>query len=809
VPQFDPATRPVSAEKSAVGDLLRLWFANGTAAGNVGDFYENRDGGHSPLDMTPYPQLQRWVYPADGRKYNTWAAQAILLPGVVFGNSSTAAPVTKGGSNVLKYYTWPQGLAFLYGQYVNNNLFMYPAHQDHLAGRAGNPFYGDVFPTNTPYLITSQGSSGTDQPFMRAVPKTLAAFRPEVKRMLVESGLLMPTVQMILRINLKQPGVANPHKDDIRDFYLSGKAHPTVFEGGSVDERKMAEMAHDIEPGTIPPLVQLKVVREDQPVAGRDFFDPAPTTERLADTPCVIARIFRGSAYTRRIVVSAEGSIDVNSRPLTYHWAVLRGDAGKIKIIPIKPDGSVVEIVAAYPERRPVAPGSAIESNRVDIGAFVHNGAYFSAPAFATFFALDNEARAYDESGKVLEIGYGMGEAGVTVANWQGLLDLLATDTPAAGLLKKSVAPEELAAIAAGADEYRAALAAVEPFRQARKAADAPRQQAGKDLDAAKAKQAAAQQAVDKSASAENKTALDQAKADVAAATETVKTADADIAAAQKAVDQAVKAADDVLARNQPALKSSLKAWLEKTLDAMLRSPTFYSDNEPAIRAAAGGDVVRKATLTVARKSLAMFGVIKDEPAGFTLMPIHPTGTTTATAPASVTRPPTTAATATARGKTASAPAAPAPPLADGLTRYERAMIQQFNAHLLTGVLYPGLVSPSSKAYYADPMLTAPKAWRDVYHYSPAGDLIGWTRYDGVKPEVFNADGVVALELDSLGRCVRGRAVRYIRDPSYKPPAAFGDIDPAWAPLRETPGPEIIEYRFAGDTDYKGVVKGR
>ncbi len=42
--------------------------------------------------------------------------------------------------------------------------------------------YGDLYPTNTPYLIISQGSSGSDQPFMRAIPFTLAASAPRSRR---------------------------------------------------------------------------------------------------------------------------------------------------------------------------------------------------------------------------------------------------------------------------------------------------------------------------------------------------------------------------------------------------------------------------------------------------------------------------------------------------------------------------------------------------------------------------------------------------------------------------------------------------
>ena len=132
----------------------------------------------------------------------------------------------------------PRGLAFLFTQYARNNLYIYPEHQDHDPGRNGDGGYGDLFPTNTPYLIASQGSSGSDQPFMRAMPYVLAAFRPEVKKKLIQSGMLMPTIQMILRITNRSLAGA---KD-----YLTGKAHPTVFQGSDVDPLAMVEMAHGI-----------------------------------------------------------------------------------------------------------------------------------------------------------------------------------------------------------------------------------------------------------------------------------------------------------------------------------------------------------------------------------------------------------------------------------------------------------------------------------------------------------------------------------------------------------------------------------
>ena len=91
-------------------------------------------------------------------------------------------------------YAHPFGLRFLYAQYTHNNLYIYPTHLDHKPGHNGTPNHGDLYPTNTPFVLISQGSSGSDQPFMKAVPMAMAAFRPEVKKKLVQCGLLMPAI---------------------------------------------------------------------------------------------------------------------------------------------------------------------------------------------------------------------------------------------------------------------------------------------------------------------------------------------------------------------------------------------------------------------------------------------------------------------------------------------------------------------------------------------------------------------------------------------------------------------------------------
>jgi hypothetical protein len=499
-PPDDLAKRPIATAKSPVGDLLRKWHAEGTAAGNVGDWFDNRDGGHSDLDIRPYPQLQRFEYSADDKKaMRHWAMARLVRPEVTFGNSSTSAPPTQGGSNPRSYYLSPLGLKFLYEQYTHNNVYIYPEHRDHDPGHNGpSEGFGDVYPTNTPYLFISQGSSGSDQPWMRTIPYVLAAFRPDVKKKLTETGLLMPTVQMLFRRTSKR--LKGP------DEYFTYKAHPTVFEGSWVDDLALVKAAHDITIDAIPPMVQMKVVSEDEFATGKDYFEPA--TEKLADTPSVIARIWRASAGSRKMTVSAEGSYDVDKRPLTYKWVVLRGDADKMRIVPKNKEGSIVELTIPYLERRPIFPGAELESNRVDIGVFVDNGAYPSAPGFVTFTTLDSESRVYDAEGRIREIGYGAGEVVYTVSDWPKWITT-AQESATAELLRLSDAERKL--LAEVAPKLNAFAAELKSARDAQKEAETHRQkaieEAKKDpaLEDARKKADAAVQAAQKTTQARTK----------------------------------------------------------------------------------------------------------------------------------------------------------------------------------------------------------------------------------------------------------------------------------------------------------------
>lgn len=404
-------TAPAVVGNGAVGEKIRKWQAEGAAAGLYGILYDNQDRDHSLLKVKDFPQLTSVEYCADAKAISLdHGVQTRLLFNLpTIGNSSTAIVSQPFWRSQPRYAQASRHMmAIQYAQYSYNHLYFYPEHRDYDPGRNGakvgdDSGFGDVFLANTPYVVISQGSSGSDRPFMNAFACTLAAFTPQTQQKLIEKRILAPTLQMIFRRANKQV------QSD--DDYLAGKAHPPVFQAEQIDLDRMVQLAHDMPADQIPPAVQLLVVEEDEPKPGVDFFDNI-ATEKLFDTPGAIARIYRSTARERRIVVSAEKSFDVNGRPLTFHWALLQGQSDGVQITPLNEQKSVVEIRVRWHERFPIAPGSKMESNRVDIGAFVHNGAYYSAPAFISFYFPDCEKRIYNDQGKIASVEYRSRAAG-------------------------------------------------------------------------------------------------------------------------------------------------------------------------------------------------------------------------------------------------------------------------------------------------------------------------------------------------------------------------------------------------------------
>lgn len=379
---------------------IRGWMAAHSAAGNFGDCYDNRDDGHSRLDITPFAGMAAIQYTPDARQrfggYQGahYGLASFLFNTVVVGNSSVA--ITSGPfwrSAPRSALVDGGATALLFAQYLNNHLYCYPSHRDH--DPAG---LGDLYPVNQPYALISQGSSGSDQPFLKAIAATLAAFQPATKQFLVSHRMLMPTLQMLLRASQKT--VLRP------EDYATGRAHPTAFDAATLDADRLVRMAHDLTTNDIPPLVSLRTLRDTRAQPGIDFFDLAGG-DALYDTPCVIGRILRSSAWRRTMTLRAQMT-GVSTNGWQLRWVLLRGDPAKVTLRPSPPDPAQDEevSVAYHAGRFPVEPGQPLPSSRVDIGVFATNGRLWSAPSFVSFLHLANEVRAYSDDGRILSIDY-------------------------------------------------------------------------------------------------------------------------------------------------------------------------------------------------------------------------------------------------------------------------------------------------------------------------------------------------------------------------------------------------------------------
>ncbi|MBN1864744.1 MAG: tetratricopeptide repeat protein [Victivallales bacterium] len=376
-----------------LGDMIRAWVKDGKAAGNYGDLYDNRDNKHSSLACERFPQLTATEYAPEAkeRKLDVGLQSSFIFNRPTIGNSSTA--ITSG-------WIWrslprlamvrERDMAISSVHYRSGHLYFYPEHRDY------DEQHGDLFPANHPYHMISQGSSGSDKPFMEAIACILASFQPETKTRLYQTGMLMPTVQLVFRRNLKE--VEND------EDYLSGKAHPAVFEKGSIDNERMAMAANSIVADNLPPVSVVQLLSFKPALGGVEMI-AEPNSELLFQTPQAISLVFRRLAKTWTFEVTAQGSADVEGKKVEYAWRLLQGPPDKVKIEP-GGNGSSAKITVSWFTPFPISPGSNKKTRRIDIGCFVNDGTQWSPPAFITVVASAREERKYHEDGKIASVDY-------------------------------------------------------------------------------------------------------------------------------------------------------------------------------------------------------------------------------------------------------------------------------------------------------------------------------------------------------------------------------------------------------------------
>ena len=390
--------RPSADYKGPEAQTIRQWQQERTSAGNQGLLYANRDNNTMPLDITRFPGLLRLGYSQEmiDRELN------IGLPNSLFvvENSNMLLPVI--GHSSMGYMNspyWrsqpravcgdPRQTALQSALLLGNQLFFYPAYSDY------DPGTGDLFPANTPTCFAVAGANSAEQPFVEAAFAALAALRPETRAELSRTGLLMPTLQMLFRAS--QRTLKN------REDYLTGIAHPPVFQAANLDTAKLVQMAHALTTNDLPPIVVLNVRSETQMIPDRDFFDIL-RSEQLFDSPLAVARIFRGAARTRTLEIRTQ----CRRTDAKLHWVVLQGDPAKVTFTPCATNSSLMKLTVAYhnPFPTPIGNGKRIMTARVDIGIIAETATGFSVPSFVSFCFLGNEQRTYADDGRIVSIDY-------------------------------------------------------------------------------------------------------------------------------------------------------------------------------------------------------------------------------------------------------------------------------------------------------------------------------------------------------------------------------------------------------------------
>lgn len=370
------------------------WISEGTASGNGGDLYLNRDRGHSHLATGDFPLLTTLRLPKEALKYNCDADMPnMIIKGqhAVFGNASRARVSGPFWRSYARVAMLDPGMAPRMNTfYLDNQFWVFPAHMDF--GRDG---IGDVFPCLTPHQFISVGSSYTDQPFLRAAVACSAAFPRPTKQGVLRRKLLAPTLQWILRRTMKGIGSEKA--------YLSPKAHPTAFAAKQLDTEAAVKFAHALHPEQIPPVATLALVNSrifpiPLPRPIHDY--PDPNGEFLFVTPTAIAIALRGLEAERTFLVKAS-SFPEQDPSVEYVWRVTHGDEKAVTIgVPLgetlaSPETGLAQITI---DRRAL-------TNRLDIAVFAKShGTAFGAPSFITFMPIPFEKRVYDANKRLVSI---------------------------------------------------------------------------------------------------------------------------------------------------------------------------------------------------------------------------------------------------------------------------------------------------------------------------------------------------------------------------------------------------------------------
>ena len=331
-------------------------FAKGS---NGGDLYMNRDSDHSRLVATNWPGLVEIRADENLRTHAFGRGMPdVLFNRPVFGNASlafTQGPFWRSFPRALTTIE-RRRLPLMQKMYLSNQIWVFPAVDDF--NFVNTNLYGDVFASVTPYWISTEGRSWSDQYYLKAALEASRSFKPETKKEIVRRGLLAPTVQSLLRKSLK--------KVSGEEGYLSPAAHPTAMPPNALDMRRLKEAAAAMEPDGIPPVVAVSII-------GRKPSSEPPAPEVMYVTPFASSFVLRAPDEERSFTLVASGADE-------YAFRIVHDDFGAARIE--NAEGCVARVLVRRSRMTSV--------NRVDVAVFGKTrSSGWGAPSFVSFAVVE------------------------------------------------------------------------------------------------------------------------------------------------------------------------------------------------------------------------------------------------------------------------------------------------------------------------------------------------------------------------------------------------------------------------------------
>jgi hypothetical protein len=344
-------------------EQINAWYDEGLAAGLSQDTFRSFDVGHSSVRLSIYPQLNS-VQAVPNFGHN---AKFVFPDRVTFGVQSYGTDgmsIIEAHSNAIIrgfYESKSDDVGFqkFYQTFYDFNfLFISPAVGSYSEST-------DKFSFLSPYYLHAIGMSGSDAALLKPLIYASAAMPPEIKTRALRTGRYVPALLYLFKSALLAD-IRSPEAH--RPAYALPDEAAADWTGPAPFLDRLIQAAHDLS--HLPPVCQITV--NSLAVEAIEQRDGADRAYAEISRYGVTGTLRKGQEL--RIVVDlSESWTDGGRRIVEYHASTLCGQA---TITSANESGSSYEVRIPW-----MLPGKT-HDKRTDILLLVHDGTYYSAPAY-------------------------------------------------------------------------------------------------------------------------------------------------------------------------------------------------------------------------------------------------------------------------------------------------------------------------------------------------------------------------------------------------------------------------------------------